>query len=334
MQLHQGLAAGPIRAGRFLRRRDATMIHIPSLNTSDEVISRVGELRPGDVHRAIDVARRVGGKPVNVARFVACMGGSAHLVALADAALGIRLAIEAVDPSLGGRLELELVTSPSASRTDLAVVDATGVLTVVNGRGVVPDPSFVEEVIELIAARLGAGDVLVLAGSLPEGADPQIMSRLVLLGRTIGATTIVDSSGPALAAALEAKPDVVKVTARELAEVRGDGDPSRAWRAGRQLAPEPVALILSLGDRGARAWLDTGTYLIRPPFQTVVNPLGAGDAMAAGVAATLGAGGSILDGLVAGCGWAAAEVGEFDLTIDPERARVLAAQVVVERSKS
>jgi len=310
------------------------MIVVPSIHTAGEVIARVGDLTPGGVHRALDMVRRAGGKPVNIARFVAIMGGSARLIAVADADLGRRLRVEAADPALGSRLDLEVVPSPVPSRTDVAIVDDAGALTVVNGRAATPGPAILERVVELIAARLVPRDVLVLAGSLPTGVDADIMTRLVRLARTAGATTIVDSSGSPLAAALVAGPDVVKVSVEELANVRGDGDAPRAWRAGRRLAPEPPVLIVSRGDRGARAWLDTGVYRIRPPSQVPINPLGAGDALTAGLAAMLAAGGSILEGIVAGCGWAAAEVGEFDLTLDPARARALASQVVVTRSRS
>lgn len=299
------------------------MIVIASLHTAHEIIMRVPGWRPGDVSRAEATVVTAGGKPLNVARFAGRMGADVRLLAAADAVLAERMAHDA---SLR-RMGMTIVTTVRHSRTDIALVDADGAATVVNGEPSTLERFEADRVVATLRRWLGLGDRFVLAGSLPGPAPVELLVRVIALARRATAELIVDASGPILAAALDAHPTIVKVTADELAAARG-GDPARAWEGGRELAPEPENLIVTGGSRGLRAWLADGSAVeVRPPLVHAVNTLGAGDAVTAGIALTLDTGGSLQDGLVLGTAMAAARLNRLEPDLDPERARALQGEV-------
>ena len=173
-----------------------------------------------------------------------------------------------------------------------------------------------------------AGDLLVLTGSLPSSAPVDLYARLIGAAQAVGARCVLDASGGWLRAALPAAPDVVKVSIAELASAR-DVTPTAAWERGREAAPEPGSLILTAGRRGARLWTDERCWTVAAARQTPVNPIGAGDAVTAGLCAALASGGSIPDALADGVAWAAAKVLDFDLALDPGLARSLRPSVSV-----
>lgn len=299
------------------------MIVIPSLHTAHEIIMRVPEWRPGDVSRAQATIVTAGGKPLNIARFAARMGREVRFTAAADSMLA---ELMARDPSLP-RTGMTIVTTRAPSRTDVTIVDADGRTTVINGEPSTLDRPEEDRLVARLRRLLGAGDHLVIAGTLPGPAPIRLLERLIDAARRAAAELIVDVSGPLLAAALDARPSIVKVTAGELAAARG-GDAARAWQAGRELAPEPGSLVVTDGPRGLRVWLSDGSALeARPPAVRAVTTLGAGDALTAGVAVALDAGGSLGDGLVLGTAMAAARIERLEPDFDPTRARELLQEV-------
>jgi len=61
-----------------------------------------------------------------------------------------------------------------------------------------------------------------------------------------------------------------------------------------------LAMVLTLGKRGALAWIDEAVHEIAPPAVTVVDSTGAGDALTGALAAALDCGASLAGALAAG----------------------------------
>jgi tagatose 6-phosphate kinase len=300
------------------------VIVVFSPTTAHEVILGLERLRPGTVHRAGRAVERVGGKGVNVARMCGRMGVAVRLVAVVDERAAGSLAAE---PDLAGA-EIRLIASGVSARTDVIAVEAGGRATVLNGTAPGPAPSVIDEAVRRLLDGLVANDLLVLTGSLPVGTPAELYARLVAAARQRGATSLVDASGVWLREALPSAPDVVKVSADELAAARVS-TAARAWADGRSLAPEPHALVVTAGARGARAWSGGEGWTVAAPRQAAVNPIGAGDAVCAGLAAGLAARGPLVGALADGVAWAAAKVRDFDLALDPAFARRVRPSVVI-----
>jgi fructose-1-phosphate kinase PfkB-like protein len=293
------------------------MIVIPALHPSHEVIASVDHLRVGDVQRTSRVVAGIGGKAINVARFAAAMSAEIRLIVLGDERL---LAAVAGDEVLGARTaSIAAIPSSVPSRTDVAIVEGSGSVTVLNDTAADPGTARIDAVVEATLAALRPGDVLVLAGTTPNGTAG-ILRRLTLAGAERGARVIVDASGSWLREALEGQPYAVKVNAAEAAEAAEHG-PIRG--------PEIVAV--TDGPAGIRAWIGTGApvRVVPPAGIRVVNPLGAGDAVTAGLAIALDRGQPAIEGLVLGTAMAAARLGHLELALRPADVERLRAGVRV-----
>ncbi len=269
---------------------------------------------------------RIGGKGVNVARFCGRMGVAVRLVAIADQTGATALSREpdlALATVAGGA-----IGCPRPHGCHLR--GGHGRATVLNGSAPGPGPAIIEAATGQLLAGLGVGDLLVLTGSLPAGSSPESYARLVRGARERGARTVLDASGDWLRSALPAAPDVVKVSAVELADAC-DVTPSTAWSDGRAVAPQPGALIVTAGRRGARLWSDEDCWTVAAVGQLPVNPVGAGDALMAGLCGHLATGGTLVDAVAEGVAWAAAKVHDFELSFDTELARSLRPGVSVVR---
>lgn len=131
---------------------------------------------------------------------------------------------------------------------------------------------------------------LISSGSLPPGVGVDGHAQVAGLARQIGARMVVDSSGPALAAALQEGVWLVKPSLRELAELTGKALTTQDMQreAAHQLIAQGRAqmVALSLGDQGAM--LVTATQCLRAAALPVpvLGSVGAGDSF---LAALLGA---------------------------------------------
>ncbi len=125
-----------------------------------------------------------------------------------------------------------------------------------------------------------------MSGSSPCQVTDRFYATLVQRARQAGIRTLVDTYGPSLAAALEAGPEVVKMNRKECEEVVGRSlDSAAAIRdALAWIRAHGVSLAaITFGPRGVAAAWENQVVAWRPPPIQEVNPIGAGDAMAAGL---------------------------------------------------
>ncbi|MCX5199031.1 1-phosphofructokinase [Streptomyces sp. NBC_00249] len=249
----------------------------PSLDRTYEVPS----LDRGEVHRATADRVDPGGKGVNVSRAVAAAGVRTTAVLPLGGAPGALLA-----ELLGAQgVDVTAVSIAGQTRTNISLAEPDGTLTKINAAG--PELSPGEAALLLDTVRTCAGHPAWIAccGSLPPGLRPDWYAALVARAREAGARVAVDTSGPALLAALAARPDLVKPNASELAEAVGRplatlGDAVKA--AGELLGRGAGAVLASLGPQGQLLVTDGGTFHGTAQVTTVRSDVGAGDASLAG----------------------------------------------------
>jgi 1-phosphofructokinase family hexose kinase len=135
-----------------------------------------------------------------------------------------------------------------------------------------------------------SGGVVVLAGSLPPGLPQTTYRDLVRWLHTRGVGCVVDTSGAALASALEAGPALVKPNEEEASEVLGwtvAGDEA-ALRAARELCARGAgSAVVSQGEAGAVGAGASGCWKAVPPRVVARSTVGSGDSMVAGLAIAL-----------------------------------------------
>ncbi|MFJ9770466.1 1-phosphofructokinase [Kitasatospora sp. NPDC101157] len=299
----------------------------PSLDRTYELPT----LTPGEVNRAAHDRLDPGGKGVNVSRALTAAGHRTTAVlplgGLSGGLLSDLLQRQGID--------VAAVTIAGDTRINVSIAEDGGGLTKINAVG--PELSAAESAALLALVRdtqrtgRGTGngvDWLACCGSLPRGLAPEWYAELVAQVHSGGARIALDTSGPALLAALSARPDVVKPNREELAEAVGHqvttvGDAVDAAGELRKRGAQQV--LASLGADGMLLVAEEGSWYGSAPVAAVRSDVGAGDASLAGF---LGAGGTGPEALAAALAHGAAAV-QLPGSVMPTPADLDPAAVVV-----
>jgi len=250
-----------------------------TLNVALDVTYEVPELTPCATHRVTSVARRAGGKGINVARVLHQLGHET----VASGYVGGVVGEEVLADLDAAGLPHRLVGHPGrSSRQSVTVVDrGCGDATVLNE----PGPELTDDDWTRFLATYDelapAASCVVLSGSLPPGLPTDAYA--LLCTRTPGAT-VVDSAGPALLAAARAGADVLLPNLAELRETTGRLDPIEGALA--LLDAGGKAVVVSMGAEGLLAITRDGCWRVPAVSRLSGNPTGAGDALAAAIGAT------------------------------------------------
>jgi 1-phosphofructokinase len=264
----------------------------------------IDALPRGAVIRSERTRSEPSGKGVNVALALRAHGHDVVAVLPVGGAVGTQI-VAMLDVA-----DVAVIAVPIAGeiRNNISLVEPDGTVTKINEPGPVLDIAEAEALTLAALEKTHEANWLAGCGSLPAGVPSDLYAQLAVEGRRRGVKVAVDSSGPALRAALPAGPDLVKPNAHELAEVVGRplrtlGDVVDAAVLLRERGARSV--LASLGADGAVLVDDSGVFHGQAPVPRVVSAVGAGDALLAGF---LGAGGSGRAALRAALTWAAAAV--------------------------
>jgi tagatose 6-phosphate kinase len=128
--------------------------------------------------------------------------------------------------------------------------------------------------------------VCVLSGSLTPGGDLEVYPDVIDYVTGLGGHAILDTRGKALKHALRCDRFTVKLNRQELAETVGEplGTDDRLKAAMRDVCPDGGSVLVTMGGDGAVAWDGQQFWHIPAPSVKAVNPIGSGDAFAAGLA--------------------------------------------------
>jgi 6-phosphofructokinase 2 len=151
-----------------------------------------------------------------------------------------------------------------------------------------------EAVLDRLASLTEAPRFVVASGSMPPGAPDDFFAQVARHAKALGAKTVVDTSGPALAAALAEgvtiiKPNLVELTQYVTGPLERVHDRIAACR---QLAADGRAEIvaLTLGDQGSLLVTAERAWRALPLKIEAVSTVGAGDSFLGGLVAALAAG--------------------------------------------
>jgi 1-phosphofructokinase family hexose kinase len=266
------------------------MIVTVTLNPCLDRTLTVSHLAFGEVIRAAETRLDWGGKGFNVSRALQALGEESLALGLVGGAAG-----ELVARGLA-RLGIaaDLVQIAGETRTNTAITEAGGGRYVkVNEPGPAVRPEEFAAVLDRARARLRPGDLWVLSGSLPPGLPAGIYAQLVELVQAGGARALLDTSGEPLRLGCAARPYLVKPNAAEAAEVTGRPVRSAAdaLTAARSLLGQGIEIVaLSRGAEGLLLASERQGVHARPPRIPARTPVGAGDALLAGLAWALARG--------------------------------------------
>jgi tagatose 6-phosphate kinase len=235
----------------------------------------VGSFQRGETARVGWVGRRAGGKGVNVARVLHALGHEVAVTGFAGGFTGAAARSELERSGIADRT----VDFDSQSRLAVMVVEDDGTATGFSEPGGRVSPEDWQALIARCRALLGEARAVVISGSVPPGVPEDGYGQLVAAARQAGVPALLDADGVALARALAARPDIVKINRAELRGLHPDEDLVPGALRMREAGAGEV--VVTDGPRGMSAVTAEGVLHLAPPQELRGNPTGAGDAAAA-----------------------------------------------------
>ena len=247
--------------------------------------------------QVIEIKHYIPGQRLDTLKETECIGGKGNLASGFAVDVGAQSVSLAFAGGHNGRRLAEMLRERGA-RPDFtqALGETRRILVIVDEqRGLqtwlVPVTLRVNRKIERaleqrVARWLPKASWLALCGSLPPGCPPRIYQRLCQRAHAAGVPVLVDSRGAALAHALGAQPEVVRLNQEELELTVGQKFPDMTtliWALRRLLAEGIQLAVCSLGPEGAVAVTNTGGWRFVPPRIQQRSSAGSGDAFTAAI---------------------------------------------------
>ncbi len=256
------------------------MIYTITWNPSIDYIVSVKEFRVGEVNRAVSESMFPGGKGLNVSMVLKNMGVDNTALGFIAGFTGKE--IERQVKQAGVRSELIHVPC-GCSRINLKL--KSNQETEINGCG----PEIKEKEIKELYQKLNQlkkGDILVLAGSIPNCMPMDSYKKIIkpLTGK--GILFVIDAEKELLSQTLEFQPFLVKPNQYELGglfhvECRTKQEVTAYAQKVREMGARNV--LVSMASEGAILLTEEGNiYYMPAPKGEVKNSVGAGDSMVAG----------------------------------------------------
>lgn len=256
------------------------MIYTVTFNPAIDYVLYVQELRKGCINRSRSEKAFFGGKGINVSVMLKNLGFNSTVLGFIAGFTG-----NAIEQGLSeDGINTDLIHLKNGL-TRINVKIRSELETDINAQGPDIDEAALSELLEKLD-RLTEGDVLVLAGSIPDTLPPDVYESIMdrLSGR--GIRFVVDATEDLLLNSLKFHPFLIKPNSDELGEIFGTkiDTPELAFEYAEKLRDKgAVNVLVSMGDIGAALCDENGRRHFRPAYKgKTVNTVGAGDSMVAG----------------------------------------------------
>ncbi len=285
-------------------------------------------LRIGEVNRAIEACWSASGKVLNVGIALAHLQVPSHTLSIVGG--------WAREP-----IEAEF-RACHANATWISTAAPTRVCTTVLDRASKQTTELVQNATPITAAELQAfreaflqlapqATCIVITGSMPSGTPTTFWHDLL---RNVTVPTVLDIRGPELLAVLPLHPAIIKPNREELGHTVGkplDDDAALADAIRVMQSRGAKSLVVTQGSKALWVGQSSHVWRLEPPrVERVVNPIGCGDCLTAGLAWGVVEGRSLLDAVKLGMACAAQNVAQLlPGRLDAPAARQLAARIVV-----
>jgi 1-phosphofructokinase family hexose kinase len=261
----------------------------------------------GAIHRPDGFVQVPGGKGLNVARAAHSLGAEVHATGILAGHAGRWLAEALAAEGVRG----SFAWVDGETRASLSVADReTEGLTEFYERGEDIGAGGWDLLEDVVRAAMPGCSWMTMSGNLPPGAPDDGYARLIAIAREAEVRTALDARERALAAGVDAGPDVVKVNDEEAAWLLGEptASPPEAMAAADALRARigGGAGIVTCGAEGALVAGPDGTSLRGRLYAKGPYPVGSGDAFLGGLVHALARGDAWRDAVALALGAAAA----------------------------
>lgn len=256
------------------------MVYTVTFNPAIDYVVHTAAMKLGGTNRSKKEEMYFGGKGINVSAVLKELGIPSKALGFVAGFTG-----DAIEKGLADMgIDTDFVhLAKGNSRINVKIKAQEE--TEVNGQGPDIDDTAIEELFGKLD-KLGDGDTLILAGSIPSSLPADIYSRILerLYGRNI--RTVVDATKDLLLNVLRYRPFLVKPNNFELGEMFGvelktDEDIEKYARKLSEMGA--VNVLVSMAENGAMLIDGFGkVHRFGVCKGTVKNSVGAGDSMLAG----------------------------------------------------
>jgi 6-phosphofructokinase 2 len=263
----------------------ATLTLNPALDKS----TGVERLVPEQKLRCTAMQTDAGGGGINVAKGIHKLGGVCTAVFPAGGATGDQL----IDLLKSAGIPTIAIPAQAETRENISVSETS---TNVQYRFTLPGAVMSEkEADDCLDALMNLSpDLIVASGSLPPGLPDTYYRKVAERAKAIGAKLIIDTSGPALQAALDVGVFLLKPNLGELSVLAGVDalEMNMVDDAALDIIRRGFCevVVVSLGPQGALLVTKDGFEHIPAPMVKKKSTVGAGDSMVAGMVWSLGQG--------------------------------------------
>ncbi|MCR4567892.1 MAG: 1-phosphofructokinase [Pseudobutyrivibrio sp.] len=260
------------------------MIYTVTFNPAiDYVVRMDGDLLPGMTNRSVSEECYYGGKGINVSMVLSELGQKSTALGFVAGFTG-RAIDEAVRQA---GIDSEFITLKDGLSRINVKLKATEE-TEINAQGPKIDEASQKALFDKLS-KLKEGDVLILAGSIPNSLPDDVYEKILSMLQGRGIEFVVDATKDLLKNVLKYHPFLIKPNNFELGEIIGktlttDDEIYEGALELQKLGARNV--LISMAADGAVLVDETGKkYRIGVPKGKVRNSVGAGDSMVAGFVA-------------------------------------------------
>lgn len=256
------------------------MVYTVTFNPALDYVVFVNNMKFRAVNRIEKELVQAGGKGINVSMVLAELGVKSKAMGFVAGFTGA-----AIEQSVAEHgIETDFVHLDSGLSRINIKLKSDGE-TELNANGPVISDMALKELFERFE-KLSEGDILVLAGSVPNSLPQDIYQMILEYVSAKKVRTVVDASGDLLTNTLKYRPYLIKPNLDELAGIFGERPDSKEeileYAAQLQEMGAQNVLVSMAGDGSLLLDAQGEVFYCAACEGTVVNSVGAGDAMVAG----------------------------------------------------
>lgn len=262
------------------------MILTVTLNPSVDMNYKLDTLAIDTVNRVSDVTKTAGGKGLNVTRVLRQLNEPVAASGFVGGHLGAFIEEEVE------KLEAEaaFLTIEGQTRNCIAIIHE-GKQTEILEAGPAITEADKETFIAMFKQQIADKKIITISGSLPKGLAKDFYNTLLEIAYAQGVPVILDTSGASLEAAVkDGQPHVIKPNEEELAALIGSETETSEQIISalkKPLFAHIPYIFVTRGAKGAIVKVEDTIYEASIPKVDVINAVGSGDSVVAGIARAL-----------------------------------------------
>lgn len=262
------------------------MILTVTMNASVDITYVMEHFLINETNRVQNIKKNAGGKGINVTRVLNQVGAKVLASGVIAGSTG-----QFIEQQLAEQgIPQEFYKAKGESRNNISIIQG-GNQTEILESGPVLSLDDLSGYRSLFERLLGQADTIAISGSLPRGVPDDYYAQLIAAANRNGKKVLLDASGSTLEASLRgaSKPLLIKPNRNELADLlQKEIDLDNIEGLKQDLCSEQFAgiewIVLSLGPAGALIKKQNRFYRAVVPDVRVINPIGSGDSVIAGLA--------------------------------------------------